>query len=98
MRMTVKILLPAYGKRGSSIISADGQMRVVDNPKPACHGYTSGCVCENCLTRAKAADAKRDPVVPPRRSCECDRPFGLVEGDCAKCGRAIPGEPARKAA
>jgi hypothetical protein len=97
--MTVKILLPAYGRRGSSIISANGHMRVVDNPKPVCHGYTSGCVCTDCAARAKIAEAKHNPVVVTPRPCECDRPFGLAGGDCAKCGRAIPGErAARKAA
>ena len=97
--MTVKILLPAYGRRGSSIISADGQMRVVDNPKPVCHGYTSGCVCKDCTARAKSAEAKHNPVVTAPRSCECERPFGPVGGSCVKCSRAIPGDRAtRKAA
>jgi len=97
--MTVKILLPAYGKHGCAVVAQDGQLRVVDPPASSCHGYTSGCVCEDCMKRAQVAEAKRNPVAPVAQACECDRPFGLVEGDCAKCGRAIPGErPARKAA
>jgi hypothetical protein len=89
--MTVKILLPAYGKRGSSIIAVNGELRVIDPPKPVCHGYINGCVCEDCTTRAKAAELKREredgnislePAV-----CACDVPMvDLDEHRCIRCG------------
>jgi hypothetical protein len=87
--MTVKLLLPAYGKHGSAVVAVDGKLRLVDPPKRICHGFQNGCLCGTCTPRARRAEratAKR--AIAPKR-CRCDRPMIGDDGDCAKCGKPM---------
>lgn len=62
--MSTKILL-APTHRGSSFIAAvDGQMRVIDPPKP-CMGYANACICESCKERAIAPRTAPEPIRQP---------------------------------
>ena len=84
--MTIKLLLPAYGKHGTSVVAIDGELRVIDRPVRVCHGYQTGCCCEECLERAKAEH--EEPVVVEVKRCECDRPIVLADAtECFRCGR-----------
>jgi hypothetical protein len=97
--LTVKILLPAYGRRGSSIVAIDGKLKVIDPPKPVCHGYANGCVCVDCRARAEQAKRERDlaagvislePAV-----CACERPMVDMDEDrCIRCGHRTIGRRA----
>lgn len=84
--MSIRLLLPAYGRHGSSVIAADGHLRVVDRPKRICHGYANGCICTKCKQRVKEVEMHRNPAPPEFKHCECDRPLTGTEGNCAKCG------------
>jgi hypothetical protein len=84
--MTVKLLLPAYGKHGAAIIGVNGDLRVVERPKTICHSYANGCVCPKCKRRAKERE-ERLPVDMRPRQCECDRPLPGTDGTCVKCGK-----------
>jgi hypothetical protein len=83
--MTVKILLPAYGRRGC-IVAHDGKLRVVDSPTPICHGFANGCLCGNCSPHARRSSG----VIAKKASpCRCDVPIDGDDGDCFQCGKRI---------
>lgn len=86
-RMTVKLLLPAYGKHGCAIVGTGGKLRVVDRPRRVCMGYQNGCGCTACKRRELAARKPKAAVEAAR--CECDRPMVGDGGDCQKCGKRM---------
>lgn len=83
--MTVKILLPAYGRRGC-IVAVDGKLRVVDSPKPTCHGFANGCTCGGCSPRERQSSGR---VAKKAQPCRCDQPIAGDDGDCFQCGKRI---------
>jgi hypothetical protein len=90
--MNVKILEPAVGRRGSTIVAVDGHLRVVDDPTPICFGYANGCRCEPCKERAQLHDKRDRTLFVLAQSCECHSPQSLGDagsGCCSKCGKPV---------
>lgn len=82
--MTIKIIEPPGRQGDSYIVAVDGHLRFVDPKRgKTCMGFANGCVCNDCLERAKRTS------MPDRvQSCECDHPVS-DGGDCVMCGKPI---------
>jgi hypothetical protein len=84
--MKIKVLEPAAGRRGATVVAIDGQLRVIDPPGRPCMGFANGCICGACSPRARRSKLK---AAQRADRCECDRPL-VTEGGCSKCGKPLP--------